>query len=123
MTGTMEDPVLVVEGLTKVLGSRTAYSDVTFAVGRGEVFGFLGPNGAGKTTTVRTLGTLISPTSGRALVAGLDLPPANAAEIRRRITIMTESPGLYTRLSVSENLEFYAGLYGIAAPAARIHAV
>ena len=73
MTAVMEDPVLVVDKLTKTFGSRTAYADVTFSVGRGEVFGFLGPNGAGKTTTVRSLGTLITPTSGRATFAGIPL--------------------------------------------------
>ena len=57
--------------LTKVFGGRTAVSDVSFSVAAGEVFGFLGPNGAGKTTTVRTLGTLIAPTSGSATVAGI----------------------------------------------------
>jgi ABC-2 type transport system ATP-binding protein len=111
MTATLAEPVLVVDKLTKKFGSRTAYSDVSFTVGRGEVFGFLGPNGAGKTTTVRTLGTLIEPTSGNATVAGIPLEPANAVEIRQRIAIMTEAPGLYGRLSVTENLEYFVGLY------------
>ena len=114
MTATMEDPVLVVDRLTKKFGARTAYSDVTFTVDRGEVFGFLGPNGAGKTTTVRSLGTLIVPTSGRATVAGIPLEPANAVEIRRRIAIMTETPGLYGRLSVTENLEYFVGLHHLS---------
>jgi ABC-2 type transport system ATP-binding protein len=77
------------------------------------VFGFLGPNGAGKTTTVRTLGTLVAPTSGSATVAGLPLTPENGVEIRRRISVMPESPGLYLRLSVIENLECFAALYGV----------
>ena len=111
MTAMREDPVLVVDRLTKTFGSRTAYSDVSFTVGRGEVFGFLGPNGAGKTTTVRSLGTLITPTSGRATVAGIPLEAANAVEIRKRIAIMTEAPGLYGRLSVTENLQYFVGLY------------
>jgi ABC-2 type transport system ATP-binding protein len=62
---------LVVDHLTKRFGERLAFDDVSFEVGYGEVFGFLGPNGAGKTTTVRTLGTLIAPTSGSATVAGI----------------------------------------------------
>ena len=66
---------LAVEGLTKRFGERVAFADVSFEVGYGEVFGFLGPNGAGKTTTVRTLGTLIAPTSGSATVAGVALKP------------------------------------------------
>jgi ABC-2 type transport system ATP-binding protein len=106
--------------LTKRFGDRTAYADVSFTVESGEVFGFLGPNGAGKTTTVRTLGTLIAPTSGSATVAGFPLTPANGVEIRRRIAIMPESPGLYLRLSVVENLEFFADLYDVADPPDRI---
>src|SRR5579884_2761598 len=103
---------LVVEHLTKRFGQRTAVSDVSFSVRRGEVFGFLGPNGAGKTTTVRTLGTLIAPTSGTAVVAGLPLTAENGVQIRQQISIMPEAPGLYSRLSITENLEFFAGLYG-----------
>jgi ABC-2 type transport system ATP-binding protein len=113
-------PALVVEHLTKRFGDRTAFSDVSFEVGQGEVFGFLGPNGAGKTTTVRTLGTLLAPTSGSAVVAGLQLTPTNGVEVRRRIAIMPESPGLYLRLSVAENLECFAGLYESPDPGERI---
>ncbi len=86
------------------------------------MFGFLGPNGAGKTTTVRMLGTLIAPTSGSAVVAGLPLAPANGVAIRQRIAVMPENPGLYLRLTVTENLEFFGGLYGIEQPHARIAA-
>ncbi len=105
------EPALVVEHLTKQFGGRVAFDDVSFEVGHGEVFGFLGPNGAGKTTIVRTLGTLLEPTSGRAKVAGIELSPENGSVIRGRISIMPESPGLYLRLTVSENLECFAGLY------------
>ena len=105
---------LVVEHLTKRFGERVAYEDVSFEVGYGEVFGFLGPNGAGKTTTVRTLGTLIEPTSGSAIVAGIPLNAESGAEIRARISIMLESPGLYLRLTVAENLECFAGLYELS---------
>jgi len=93
---------------------------VSFEVAYGEVFGFLGPNGAGKTTTVRTLGTLISPTSGSATVAGIPLSRENEVEIRQRIAIMPETPGLYLRLTVTENLEYFAGLYGLHDPGPRI---
>ena len=113
-------PALVVEHLTKRFGDRVAFQDVSFEVGYGEVFGFLGPNGAGKTTTVRTLGTLLAPTSGSATVAGVPLGPDNGVEIRRRIAIMPESPGLYLRLTVSENLECFADLYEAPDPRARI---
>jgi ABC-2 type transport system ATP-binding protein len=102
-----------VSHLTKVFGGRTAVSDVSFSVAAGEVFGFLGPNGAGKTTTVRILGTLISPTSGSAAVAGIPVGPEGAAEIRQRIAVMPETPGLYQRLTVTENLEYFARLYGL----------
>ena len=113
-------PALAVDRLTKHFGDRVAFQDVSFEVGHGEVFGFLGPNGAGKTTTVRTLGTLIAPTSGSAKVAGISLLPENGVEIRRRIAIMPESPGLYLRLSVTENLECFAGLYEAPNPQDRI---
>jgi len=102
---------VVVEHLSKHFGERIAFDDVSFEVGVGEVFGFLGPNGAGKTTTVRTLGTLIAPSSGSAIVAGIPLSPKNGPAIRSRISMMPESPGLYLRLSVRENLECFAGLY------------
>ena len=114
--------MVVVEHLTKRFGERVAVDDLSFAVAAGEVFGFLGPNGAGKTTTVRMLGTLIAPTSGSAVVAGIPLAEANGVEIRQRIAVMPENPGLYLRLTVTENLEFVAGLYGIRQPDARIAA-
>ena len=110
------DPALSADGLGKRFGDRVAFEGLSFEIGYGEVFGFLGPNGAGKTTTVRTLGTLIAPTSGSATVAGIPLTPENGVEIRRRIAIMPESPGLYLRLSVVENLECFADLYEVADP-------
>src|SRR5580700_4298483 len=113
-------PALTVKNLTKRFGDRIAFEDVSFEVGQGEVFGFLGPNGAGKTTTVRTLGTLIAPSSGSATVAGIPLTHENGVEIRRRIAIMPEQPGLYERLSVAENLECFADLYEVPDPGARI---
>src|ERR1700704_5241365 len=113
-------PALSVKHLSKQFGDRIAFDYVSFEVGHGEVFGFLGPNGAGKTTTVRTLGTLIAPTSGSATVAGIPLSPENRGEIRQCISGMPESPGLYLRLTVTENLEFFAGLYGLHHPGPRI---
>ena len=118
--GSPDEPALVVEHLTKQFGERLAVDDVSFSVGVGEVFGFLGPNGAGKTTTVRMLATLIAPTSGRARVAGVPLDAANGVEVRKRIAVMTENPGLYLRLTVAENLAFFAGLYELAEPEKRI---
>ncbi|HEY3843581.1 MAG TPA: ATP-binding cassette domain-containing protein [Acidimicrobiales bacterium] len=118
--GHQGESALVVDQLTKRFGGRTAFSEVSFNVAYGEVFGFLGPNGAGKTTTVRTLGTLIQPTSGSATVAGIPLSPDNGVEVRQRISIMPEAPGLYLRLTVTENLEYFAALYGLHKPGARI---
>jgi ABC-2 type transport system ATP-binding protein len=118
----LHEPALAVHRLSKRFGDRVALDAVSFDVGRGEVFGFLGPNGAGKTTTVRTLGTLIAPTSGSAIVAGFQLTPENGVEIRRRIAVMPESPGLYLRLSVMENLACFADLYEVADPRGRIEA-
>jgi ABC-2 type transport system ATP-binding protein len=115
-----DGPAVSVDRLTKHFGDRVAFEDVSFEVGYGEVFGFLGPNGAGKTTTVRTLGTLLAPTSGSATIAGVPLAPENGVEIRSRIAIMPEAPGLYLRLTVAENLECFAGLYGVLAPEKRI---
>ena len=113
-------PALSVHRLSKHFGDRLAFQDVSFEIGHGEVFGFLGPNGAGKTTMVRTLGTLLRPTSGSATVAGFPLTPENGVEIRRRIAIMPESPGLYLRLSVAENLQCFADLYEVPDPHDRI---
>lgn len=119
-TQTQPQSAISVKHLSKRFGDRIAFDDISFEVGQGEVFGFLGPNGAGKTTTVRTLGTLIAPTSGSATIAGIPLTPENGMEIRRRIAIMPESPGLYLRLSVLENLECFAELYEVSDPDDRI---
>jgi ABC-2 type transport system ATP-binding protein len=113
-------PALSVGHLSKRFGDRIAFDDVSFEVGHGEVFGFLGPNGAGKTSMVRTLGTLLSPSAGSAFISGIPLRPDNGVEIRRRISIMPESPGLYLRLSVTENLECFADLYEAPDPNDRI---
>ena len=113
-------PAISVQHLTKRFGERGAFEDVSFEVGRGEVFGFLGPNGAGKTTTVRTLATLLAPSSGTAVVAGLPLSAETGVEIRRRIAVMPEAPGLYLRLSVRENLECFADLYEVPDPAGSV---
>ena len=88
-------------------------------MGAGEVFGFLGPNGAGKTTTVRVLATLLEPTSGSAEVAGIAVGGPDGPELRRRIAVMPESPGLYLRLTVQDNLEYFAGLVGVPRPLVR----
>ncbi|MFR9780614.1 ABC transporter ATP-binding protein [Micromonospora sp. MS34] len=118
--GAAGEVALSVRGLSKRFGDRVAFEGISFEVARGEVFGFLGPNGAGKTTTVRTLGTLLAPTSGSGSVAGIPLTPENGLAIRRRIAIMPESPGLYLRLSVAEDLACFADLYEVPQPRERI---
>jgi ABC-2 type transport system ATP-binding protein len=115
-----DQPALSVDRLGKRFGDRVAFEDVSFEIAYGEVFGFLGPNGAGKTTTVRTLGTLIAPSSGTATVAGIPLAPENGVAIRQRVAIMPETPGLYGRLSVAENLECFAELYEVEDAQGRI---
>lgn len=119
LPGTSE-PALVTDRLTKRFGGRTAVEDLSLSVAKGEVFGFLGPNGAGKTTTVRMLGTLIAPTSGSAAIAGIALSPEGGPAIRQRISVMPESPGLYMRLTVAENLHCFAGLYELPDARGRI---
>jgi ABC-2 type transport system ATP-binding protein len=104
-------------GLTRVFGSRIAVDHLTLEIPTGSVFGFLGPNGAGKTTTVRMLSALITPTSGSASVAGYKLGVENEA-IRRSVGILTETPGLYDRLSAFENLVFFGRLYDLDGPRA-----
>jgi ABC-2 type transport system ATP-binding protein len=122
LDGAKGPAALAVHNLAKRFGTRTAFSDVSFEVAYGEVFGFLGPNGAGKTTTVRTLGTLIAASAGSATVAGIPLSAENGVEIRQHIAIMPEAPGLYLRLTVNENLEYFAGLYGLRDPGPKIAA-
>ena len=100
--------------LSRSFGARTAVDQLSLSIPPGAVFGFLGPNGAGKTTTVRMLAALIAPTAGSALVNGHQLGPGNDA-IRRSVGILTETPGLYERLSAGQNLTFFARLYGVAA--------
>jgi ABC-2 type transport system ATP-binding protein len=106
--------VIETNGLTKRFGQVLALDDLTIDVREGEVLGILGPNGAGKTTAVRLLSCLIAPTSGRASVGGFEVGRDNH-RIREIVGILTESPGLYDRLSARQNLDYYARLYGMEA--------
>ena len=111
------------QGLTKTFGeaerAMTAVNDLSLDVAEGEVFGFLGPNGAGKTTTVRMLTSLIAPTSGSASINGLVVGRDDQA-IRQTVGLLTETPGMYDRLSAEKNLTLFARLYSVPDPAASV---
>jgi ABC-2 type transport system ATP-binding protein len=101
-----------VKGLTKSFGGREVVHDLSMQVRRGEIYGFLGPNGSGKTTTIRMLCGLLTPDSGQGTCLGFDIR-ADADKIKRRVGYMTQRFSLYQDLSVRENLEFVARLYGV----------
>lgn len=107
------DKIIVVQNLIKKFGSFTANDDLTFDVYRGEIFGFLGANGAGKTTAMRILCGLSSPTSGDVKVAGFDIY-RETEKIKKNIGYMSQKFSLYEDLTVSENIQLYAGIYGIS---------
>ena len=109
---TNRGPVIEARGLTKTFGDFTAARDVTFSIKPGEIFGLLGPNGAGKSTTFKMLCGLLKPTSGEGRVAGFDLRRA-AADARNRLGYMAQKFSLYGDLSVAQNLEFFASVYGL----------
>jgi drug efflux transport system ATP-binding protein len=112
MTSPARPAAIVTENLHKRFGSLVAVQSLTLAIPRGEIFGLLGSNGSGKTTTIRMLTGLMPPTSGRAVVAGIDVVQ-NPEAVRRRLGYMSQRYGLYDDLTVEENLRFYAGLYGL----------
>jgi ABC-2 type transport system ATP-binding protein len=101
-----------VRGLTRRFGDFVAVNDVSFTVAPGEVFGFLGSNGAGKSTTIRMLCGLLRPTSGTALVGGVDVTRDPEA-VKRRIGYMSQRFSLYERLTVDQNIRFFGGIYGL----------
>jgi len=98
--------------LVKTFGDFVAVDRVSLEVSRGEIFGFLGPNGAGKSTTIRILCGLITPTSGVALVNGIDVAK-DPEEVRRNLGYMSQKFSLYDDLTVEQNIDFFAGLYGV----------
>jgi ABC-2 type transport system ATP-binding protein len=104
------ETIVEVQNLTKRFGSFTAVAGISFAVPRGEIFGFLGPNGAGKSTTIRMLCGLLAPTSGAGRVAGFDIVH-EAEKIKTRIGYMSQKFSLYDELTVEENIDFYSGIY------------
>jgi ABC-2 type transport system ATP-binding protein len=113
--------VVIIEtsGLSRRFKDVIAVDDLTMAVESGEVLGFLGPNGAGKTTTIRMLAGIIAPTKGEAIVAGHRID-RDVEKLHEVIGMLTETPGLYSRLSARRNLEYFAGFYPIDDVSARV---
>ncbi|MBK1663592.1 multidrug ABC transporter ATP-binding protein [Rhodospirillum rubrum] len=106
-------PVIEAHGLTKRFGDFTAADTITFAIPRGQIFGLLGPNGAGKSTTFKMLCGLLKPTAGEGRVSGYDLR-RESAQARNQLGYMAQKFSLYGDLSLAQNLEFFAGVYGLA---------
>jgi len=104
---------ITVDGLTRRFGDFTAVDHLSFDVRAGEIFGFLGANGAGKSTTIRMLCGLLKPTSGTAVVGGIDVG-RDPEGVKRRIGYMSQRFSLYRDLTVDQNIRFFAGIYGIA---------
>jgi len=106
-------PVITTEKLSKQFGPFKAVNELTFQEEKGEIFGFLGANGAGKTTAMRMLCGLLAPSSGKASVAGFDVY-TQPNQIKRKIGYMSQKFSLYGDLTVSENIRFYSGIYGMS---------
>lgn len=104
--------MLKVQNLTKKFKDFTAVDNVSFEAKAGEIFGLLGPNGAGKTTTLRVIGTILSATSGTAVVDGYDIT-AEPEKVRETIGMLTAEIGLYDRFTARENLRYFGQLYGL----------
>ncbi|ADG07385.1 ABC transporter ATP-binding protein [Kyrpidia tusciae] len=116
--GASQDPAITCTDLTKQFGSRTAVDRVSLTIPRGAIYGFLGPNGSGKSTTIRMLCGVLTPTSGTGRVLGYDIV-RDAEEIKARIGYMSQRFSLYEELTVMENLDFYARIYGLSGPRVR----
>lgn len=105
--------VIKVENLTKKFGNYTAVNNISFSIPKGTIFGFLGPNGSGKSTTIRMLCGVLTPTSGKVFVMGKDVTEETEA-VKQSLGYMSQRFGLYEDLTVDENLDFYAGVYGLS---------
>ncbi|MCB1548347.1 MAG: ABC transporter ATP-binding protein [Hyphomicrobiaceae bacterium] len=112
------DYVIDVEGLTKSFSGRTVVRDLSMRVRRGQIYGFLGPNGSGKTTTIRMLCGLLTPDAGRGRCLGFDII-RESERIKPHVGYMTQRFSLYQDLSIRENLEFVARIYGMSRPSER----
>src|SRR5258708_30664423 len=112
------ESVITTDKLTKRFGAFIAANQLTFEVGKGEIFGFLGANGAGKTTAMRMLCGLSTPSSGKATVAGFDVY-TQTEKIKQRIGYMSQKFSLYDDLTVTENIRFYPAIYALSRPATK----
>ena len=108
----MNASAVEIQDLVKSFGSFGAVDHVSLDVRQGEIFGFLGPNGAGKSTTIRVLCGLLTPTAGRATVAGFDVG-REPEQVRRNIGYMSQKFSLYDDLTVEQNIDFFTGMYGV----------
>ncbi|MEN9613371.1 MAG: hypothetical protein RLZZ628_4185 [Bacteroidota bacterium] len=108
----MSEIIIQTENLTRKFGAFTAVDNITFEVKKGEIFGFLGANGAGKTTAMKMLCGLLNPTSGKGTVAGFDIF-TQTEQIKRNIGYMSQKFSLYDDLTISENIDFFGGIYGL----------
>ncbi len=115
------DIAIEVKGLTKSFGARKVVDNLTLSVARGRILGFLGPNGSGKTTTIRMLCGLLTPDSGEGRCLGYDIR-TQQEEIKRHVGYMTQGFSLYRDLTIRENLEFVARIYGLESPRAAAQA-
>lgn len=107
-----QQTAVTIEHLTKKFGDFTAVDDISFTVSKGEIFGFLGANGAGKSTTIRMLCGILRPTSGRGIVGGVDISKT-PERVKPFIGYMSQKFSLYDDLTIEENLNFFAGIYGV----------
>jgi len=108
-----QEKIISINNLTKKFGNFTAVDNLTFDVYKGEIFGFLGANGAGKTTAMKMLIGISKPTSGQAIVAGLDLH-TQAEMVKKNIGYMSQKFSLYDDLTIKENITFFGGIYGLS---------
>lgn len=109
------EPMIVLDGLTKRYGKHRGIENISFSVNTGEIFGFIGPNGTGKSTTIRTLMGLLNPTGGKAAIFGLDCRQ-HAAEIAKDVGYLPSENCCYNNLKVREMLQYTADLYGVSNP-------
>jgi len=116
VTGSSNGPAVVIDSLRKTFGATTAVDGLSLTVSAGEIYGLLGANGAGKTTTLRILAGILVPTSGRAVVGGVDVA-AHPQAAQRRLGFLTGTTGLYARLTAREILEYFGRLHGLSAAA------